>query len=291
VDAVSSRWRFLEASGLQTVAEDVEIADGLRIHYEQAGHGKIPIVFIPGWAMSGAIFEHQLAYFADWTSHRAMAFDPRGQGLSAQTEGGHHYEQRGRDLNAFLDKLNLRDVILAGWSNGVLDALAYINQFGSRNLKALIMIDGTPKSSGDDNRKEWIWFTRDDADRSREGYTLGSLRDRRSTNRALAEWLLEQPTPERVAWLIEMAKQTSDTIAAVTNEAGAYMDFSADLEALDGRIPLLYAVRDEWKQVASDWCRQRTPSAEFVAFGKHLNFWERSTQFNEVLSAFLRRSI
>ena len=53
-------------------------------------------------------------------------------------------------------------------------------------------------------------------------------------------------------------------------------------------MPLLYLVREEWGEIVSNWARENTPSARVEAFGKHLFFWERSDQFNSVLSDYLK---
>jgi len=67
--------------------------------------------------------------------------------------------------------------------------------------------------------------------------------------------MLEAATPENLSWIDDIARQTPDSIAALTNETGAYVDYEADLVALDGK---------------------HTPSAQVVAMGKHLMFCERS---------------
>ena len=54
-------------------------------------------------------------------------------------------------------------------------------------------------------------------------------------------------------------------------------------------MPLLYIVREEWKDAASSLAAANTPSANVVAMGKHLMFWERHTDFNAVLDRFLAR--
>jgi non-heme chloroperoxidase len=58
---------------------------------------------------------------------------------------------------------------------------------------------------------------------------------------------------------------------------------------LEGKIPLLYIVREEWKDAASSLAAANTPSANIIAMGKHLMFWERHTDFNAVLDRFLAR--
>ena len=122
--------RLLAAIGLVLIyftnsvnAEEVKLDDELTIYYEQSGDGDITIIFIPGWMMSTDVFVHQLDHFKGSTKFRAIAYDPRGQGRSSKPMEGHTYQQHGRDLAAFMEKLKLEKVILAGWSYGVTEQL------------------------------------------------------------------------------------------------------------------------------------------------------------------------
>jgi non-heme chloroperoxidase len=259
----------------------------LTIYYEVTGHGQIPIVFVPGWTMSTKVFEKQLAHFAQSTKYRFYTFDPRGQGKSSKTEGGHFYEQHGRDLHNFLLRLGLKHVVLGGWSYGGFDVLAYIREYGADNVRALIMIDAAPKSLGNNNRTQWVWFTRDDADGSRRAYTMDTLMNRGKMDKNFVDWMLESPTPANVAYLSTICDETPGTIAALTNETGSYEDYERDLASLEGKLPLLFSVREEMGAPARKWAAEHTPSATVISFGKHLNFWERPDQFNAGLDRFL----
>jgi pimeloyl-ACP methyl ester carboxylesterase len=268
-------------------AEMLQLDRELTIYYEVTGTGQIPIVFVPGWIMSTKVFEKQLAHFAQSTKFRFYTFDPRGQGKSTKTEGGHFYEQHGRDLHNFLQRLDLRHVVLGGWSYGGFDVLAYIREYGADNVRALIMIDAAPKSLGTNNRTEWVWFSRDDADGSRRAYTMDTLLNRKKMDENFVDWMLENPTAEKVAYLSAICDETPGTIAALTNETGAYEDYERDLASLEGKLPLLFSVREEMSAPARKWAAAHTPSATVISFGKHLNFWERPDQFNAGLDRFL----
>jgi len=69
--------------------------------------------------------------------------------------------------------------------------------------------------------------------------------------------------------------------------AGIFLDFTAELKGLEGKIPLLFTVRTEVEDVVVDWANQNTPSATVEAFGQHLLFWEFSEQYNKVLADYL----
>ncbi len=267
-------------------AEYAKLSNDLTIHYEQAGAGDTAIVFIPGWMMSTEVFEHQLAHFKNSKKFRALTYDPRGQGRSSKTMGGHTYQQHGRDLAAFIEKLGLKKVILAGWSYGVTEQLAYLNQFGAGNIKAMIMIDTGPDISGA-TRDEWVWYLNDDSDGYSRWFTEGIIEDRQNVITEFAKWMLEKPTPENIAWVSNIANMTPSSVASIENATGFYLDYSKDLIALEGKTPMLYVVREEWKPVADKWIKANTPSATTAYLGKHMMFWERPSEFNKIVDDFL----
>lgn len=267
-------------------AETVKLSDELTIYYEESGNGDIPIIFIPGWTMSTEVFVHQMAHFADSTKFRAISYDPRGQGRSSKPMEGHSYPQHGRDLAAFLDKLGLDQVILAGWSYGVTEQLAYLNQFGADKLRGMVLIDTGPDVAGA-SYDEWVWYLRDDSDEYSRWFTEGIIEDRDTVITEFAKWMLEDPSPEAVAWVEAIAQQTPSTVAGLLNATGFYLDYTEDLVKLEGQVPLLYVTREEWQGVADPWITANTPSAQAEYLGKHLMFWERPEAFNAILDSYL----
>ncbi len=266
----------------------VKLSNDLTIHYEKTGSGEKTILFVPGWAMSTACFEKQLAAFEGSTEYTFVTYDPRGQGLSSRTEGGHFYQQHGRDLNEFIETLELRNIVLGGWSFGGNEVLSYVNQFGTGRLRAFIMIDAAPRTTGADNTAEWVWYAADDADGARQWFTTGPLLDRDGTITGFANWMLNNKSPENIAFVRRMALQTSSTVMALLNAAAAYDDYTEDLKAMDGNLPLLYIVRKEWANAASAWAKENTPSAKVTAIlESHIGFWENPENFNAELQGFL----
>lgn len=279
-------WILTSSWAVFVRAEYVQLTSDLTIHYETAGHGDIAVVFIPGWTMTTEVFVHQLKHFEGSERFRAIAYDPRGQGYSSKTVEGHTYQQHGRDLAALLEALELDQVILAGWSYGVTEQLAYLNQFGTDKIVGMIMIDTGPDVSGA-SYDEWVWYLSDDSDGYSRWFTEGIMEDRQTVITEFAKWMLEDPSPENVAWVAGMSNLTSGTVASVLNATGFYLDYSADLVALEGTTPLLYVVREEWQAPAETWIEANTPSAQVAYLGKHLMFWERPDEFNEILDTYL----
>jgi microsomal epoxide hydrolase len=115
-------------------------SDGVRLHYLDSGSGTV-IVFVPGWDMPGWIFQPQIQDFS--RTNRVIAFDPRGQGDSDIPATGYEPHRRGQDIAELIAHINAGQVVLAGWSLGVLDVLAAIADHGDTQIAALILIDNS----------------------------------------------------------------------------------------------------------------------------------------------------
>lgn len=266
---------------------EVQVDEELTLHVEWSGEAGRPVLLVPGWTMTTAVFVRQIDYFRSRTGERFITYDPRGHGRSTDTPGGHYYEQHGRDLHALIDKLELDQIVLGGWSYGVLDTLAYIDQFGSDRVAGLVVLDGSPRSRGADNLSEWVSYRYDDADGREEFFTMGPLRDRDRFNDEFARWMLEDQSQANLDWIARISNQTRDEVAALLNAAGAFLDYTDVLARMNGELPLLYVVSQSLETVASAWSRRHTPAARVAALGKHLMFWERAEAFNAVLQGFL----
>lgn len=271
--------------------EFIKIDADLTIHYEQAGRGDTTVLLVPGWTMSTRVFERQLEFFEDSEQVRFVSYDPRAQGLSSNTSGGHSYRQHGRDLHALIEALRLDNIVLGGWSFGCLETLAYVSQFGAERLRGFIMIDGPPRAAGADNEREWVTYRQDDADGSQAFYNHGRLHDPEKTNREFAAWMLEDKSEVNIQWVLDITRQTPDNAAVLLNQTAISLDYREALGGLEGKMPLWYLMRAGRRQVVADWARDNTPSATVDAFGEHLMFWERAGQFNLALADFIDRCV
>ncbi|MGD6879826.1 alpha/beta fold hydrolase [Bacillus infantis] len=116
------------------------ISDHLELYYEDSGSGT-PVIFIHGVWMSSAFFRKQLGRIS---GARTIAVDMRGHGKSGKPHSGHTISSYARDLHDFMEKLELKEVVLAGWSMGAFVVWEYIKQFGEENLKGTIIVDELP---------------------------------------------------------------------------------------------------------------------------------------------------
>ncbi len=274
----------------ESLDDFVKVSEDLTIHYRSEGSGDVTIVFVPGWTMSTDVFERQLTHFKDSKDFRAVSYDPRAQGLSSITIEGHYYEQHARDLHAFLSKLEAKRTVLVGWSSGGGDVLEYVRLFGSDNLAGFVLVDTAPKVKTTDNTAEWAWFgTRDEGDQDGflRFFSYEVMRDRKKINTDFATWMLEDASPANIRFVEKITNRTPDSIAALLNSSYWYLDNTQQVKDLNGKVPLLYVTREEWKGLATKWAEKNTPAAKVVSFGKHMMFWEHADRFNSVLDEYL----
>jgi non-heme chloroperoxidase len=121
----------------------VNASPSVRIHVRVAGSesAKHTLVFIPGWRLTTSIWKEQLAAFSK--DRRVIVIDSRSQGDSSKTAEGDTPEQRARDLDAVLKQLRAESIVLVGWSQGVQDVAAYVEQFGTESLAGIVLVDST----------------------------------------------------------------------------------------------------------------------------------------------------
>jgi pimeloyl-ACP methyl ester carboxylesterase len=93
---------------------------GFKMYYETYGKGE-PMLIIHGNGGSINNFMYQIPYFAK--NYHVIIADSRAQGKSVDPTDSLSYEMMTDDLNALLDKLNLKSCYVIGWSDGGINGL------------------------------------------------------------------------------------------------------------------------------------------------------------------------
>ncbi|WP_285184829.1 alpha/beta hydrolase [Rhodococcus sp. MEB041] len=99
------------------------------VYYEDHGSGQ-PVVLIHGYPLDGHSWERQTAALLD-AGHRVVTYDRRGFGQSSKPTSGYDYDTFASDLNEVLEALDLRDVILVGFSMGTGELARYASRYGT----------------------------------------------------------------------------------------------------------------------------------------------------------------
>jgi non-heme chloroperoxidase len=107
------------------------------LYYEDHGSGQ-PVVLIHGYPLDGHSWEKQVPVLLG-AGRRVITYDRRGFGNSNQPTVGYDYDTFAADLKALVEKLDLRDVVLAGFSMGTGEVVRYLGNYGSgRMVKAAL---------------------------------------------------------------------------------------------------------------------------------------------------------
>jgi microsomal epoxide hydrolase len=134
-------------AGAASVQRMVDVGGGVQLSVTTAGPAtdKPALALITGWRVTQDVWGPQIEALSK--DRQVIAFDPRSQGRSTVTGEGVTPEQRARDLQALLDALSVRSVVLVGWSQGVQDVAAYLGQFGTGRVAGVVLVDA-PISDG-----------------------------------------------------------------------------------------------------------------------------------------------
>jgi non-heme chloroperoxidase len=110
----------------------------IQLYYEDHGAGQ-PVVLIHGFPLSGHSWEKQAAALLN-AGYRVITYDRRGFGQSSQPTTGYDYDTFAADLRVLLDTLDLRDVVLVGFSMGTGEVARYISTYGSERVAKAVFL-------------------------------------------------------------------------------------------------------------------------------------------------------
>jgi len=110
--------------------------NGIKLYYEIYGDGE-PLLLLHGNNSSIASFENQVDVLSK--KYKVIALDSRGQGKSTGDSTKITYELMAKDVNAFLQQLQLKNVNILGWSDGGNIALILAMQYPDKVKKMAVM--------------------------------------------------------------------------------------------------------------------------------------------------------
>jgi non-heme chloroperoxidase len=259
-----------------TKSDFFKTSDGIRIHYLDAGNGR-PIVFIPGWTMPAWIWEKQIDEFSK--TYHVIAVDPRSQGESDKPPYGHLPETRARDYKELVDHLALKQPVLVGWSMGCGELIKYVEQFGTDNVAALVLVDG------------YLWDKPSpEMFAGLSGWMNQLQLDRQKQADAFVRRMYKKPQPEDyLKRVIDASAQVpADTAAVLIYDMIAVKDFSPGLARMNR--PMLFAYQSGTQDTA-DYLKsklgEKVRLERFDGDG-HALFVDNPEKFNRVLGEFVQ---
>lgn len=270
-----------------------ENSSSIELFYEDHGTGQ-PVVLIHGYPLSGHSWERQTRALLG-AGYRVVTYDRRGFGQSSQPTSGYDYDTFAADLDALLNALDLRDVILVGFSMGTGELARYVSTYGGERVAKLAFLaslepfllqtddnpTGVPRSVFDGiaeaaQADRFAWFSAF----FENFYNLKDTLGTRISEEALAE-------NKRVA-------ASGSAVAAYAVVASWLTDFRADVEQVraSGKPCLiLHGTADNILPIDSTGrpFSKALPQAEYVEVddAPHGLLWTHADQVNAALLAFV----
>ena len=267
-----------------------ENSGSTEIYYEDHGSGQ-PVVLIHGYPLDGHSWEKQLPVLLEAGKH-VITYDRRGYGHSSQPTTGYDYDTFSADLKALIDKLDLRDMVLVGFSMGTGEVTRYLGTYGSERVAKAALFGpippfllqtadnpkGVPQSVFDGfkdtitkDRYAWFKFFFDNF------YNVDKFRGTRISDQA---W--------DASFQVAAGSSAYATLACVDTWL---TDFRADLPKID--VPMLVIQGTEDRILPIDATGRRLPDLvkdiHFIEIegGPHNVGWTHADEVNEALVKFV----
>lgn len=108
---------ILIINGCTNEPENVAISpDGVKISFDMQGEGSPALIFIHGWSNNRSIWNAQVSHFSQ--KYKVVAIDLPGFGQSGNNRQAWTVSAFGDDVVAVINKLELNQVVLVGFSLG-----------------------------------------------------------------------------------------------------------------------------------------------------------------------------
>jgi non-heme chloroperoxidase len=120
----------------------VTAIDGTQIFYKDWGSGPA-VLFSHGWPLNADSWEAQMLHLAS-NGFRCIAHDRRGHGRSSQPWDGNEMDTYADDLAKLVETLDLRDLVLIGFSTGGGEIARYIGRYGTDRVAGAVLVSAVP---------------------------------------------------------------------------------------------------------------------------------------------------
>jgi non-heme chloroperoxidase len=131
-------------------AEYIKVESNVHLHITDAGEGR-PIVLIHGWPLSDEMFEYQYSELIN-NNFRVIGITLRGFGKSDKPYGSYNYDVHASDIKKVLNKLDIKDAVLGGFSIGGAIAIRYMAANKGARVSKLVLAGAAAP----------VWTQRDD---------------------------------------------------------------------------------------------------------------------------------
>jgi len=267
-----------------------ENSAAIRIYYEDHGSGP-PVVLVHGYALNGHSWEKQEAALLV-AGYRVITYDRRGCGASSRPSIGYDFDTLAADLHILLSRLDLREVVLAGFAMGTGEVARYLAIHGPERVRAAVLVAPL---------LPFLLKTHDNPDgidqRVFDGLTAHIASDRPAAmkdfmDRSYNVDLLGGSRVSDQAWqnsfYVAISASARSALRCVT---ACLEDFRGDLATIS--VPVLVIHGDQDRVLPYEATGSRLPAllnnvrSVVIAGGPHAIIWTHADEVNRALLAFI----
>jgi pimeloyl-ACP methyl ester carboxylesterase len=270
-----------------------ENSTSIELYYEDQGAGQ-PVVLIHGYPLNGHSWELQTRELLA-AGYRVITYDRRGFGRSSKVGSGYDYDTFAADLNTIMETLDLRDVVLVGFSMGTGELARYVSRYGHQRVAKLAFLASLEPFlvARDDNPQGLPQKVFDGIEAAAKGDRYAWYTQFFSDFYNLDENLGSRISQEAVTGSWNVAVSSAPVVAYAVVSSWIE-DFRADVEAVysSGKPALiLHGTADNILpiDVTARRFRQAVPDAEYVEIegAPHGLLWTHADEVNAALRTFL----
>jgi pimeloyl-ACP methyl ester carboxylesterase len=260
----------------------VEVQPGLSVHVQDVGSGP-PVVLLAGFGLNHEVWDNEVRVLS--ARHRVLCIDLRGTGRSDKPAGPYGMEDLAGDVEAVLDRLDLRDVTLVGWSFGGQVSFRIAATGNARVARlALVASNGVRASASEA-------FPFGPPAEKLEPVLVRAEEERRipTRRRTVSSGFAAEPDGDLVDWLVRCQLQMPSWAAVPCYHTYLHTDQTADVDAV--RLPVLQVIGDRDPVTSPDgarWLHERLADSRLVVIPEcgHYPMFEAPGPFRDELVRF-----
>lgn len=268
--------------------EYINVEKNVRLHVTDLGQGKV-VVLIHGWPLSDAMYEYQYQFLVD-KGYRVIGITLRGFGKSDKPYGTYNYDVYAQDIKTVLDKLDIKDVTLGGFSMGGAISIHYVAKYNSARVSKLALFGAAAP----------VWTKRNDYN---YGFTKEAVNELIDLSKVNRPQLLENFGKIFGASETALTPGIANWLGTINIEASAYATTQSlialrdtDLRTELSKISIPTAIFHGTKDVICEFqlaeqIHNGIKNSYIVKFEKsgHGLFLEELEKFNNELLVFLQK--
>ena len=272
------------------IKKNIENPSSVNIFFEDQGTGR-PVVLVHGWPVSHEMWEYQVNALLN-AGYRCITYDRRGFGQSDKPWTGYDYNTLTDDLHELIITLDLRDVVLVGFSMGGGEVARYLGRYGSSRVsKAVLISSVVPLLIKTDDHEEGVPGEVFDE-------MIAKIQDDRPAflsefgKQFFNEGILNKPVSQEIQnWMHQLAvvaspKATSDCVRSFSET-----DFRTDLSTVTVPVMIVHGDADKIVPInaTSELASLQLPNAAFYRFedAPHGLFITHKEELNTLLINFI----